>query len=241
MEVVNWIIGLVLVGLGFLVKAMPEFIAGYNTMSKEQKSNVDIGGLSSYLKKGLIIVGVFIIIGYYLFSSFGLYTLANSMVVISLFVGTTLLIVNARKFDRNKTGKKAVVVCILLGVAALFVAGLFYSGSKPVELIVNNQSLIIRGMYGFEVPIRNIQEVRLVENIPTITARTNGYSFGTTKKGYFNLEEYGNCRLFLCSDSSPYLIVTEDSGSITIINFEERKSTETTYQELKRLTTSKQK
>lgn len=239
MEVVNWIVGLALVGLGFLVKTMPELIAGYNTMSKEQKSNIDISGLSSYLKKGLIIVGVSIIIGYYLFSAIGLASLANSMLIISLLVGIALLVINVRKFDRNKTGKKATATYILLGVAALFVAGLFYSGSKPVEIIVSNKSLLVKGMYGFVLPIHNIREVALVEKLPNITLRTNGYSSGTTKKGYFNLEEYGDCRLFLCSDSSPYLIIVEESGSRTIINLEDRKNTETTYQQLTQLISKK--
>lgn len=240
MEVVSWIIGLTLVGLGFLVKASPDLIAGYNTMTAEQKSNVDINGLSSYMKKGFIAIGLFIIVQYYLFSAVGLDLLANSMLAVCPFVGIAILIIKARKFDKNKTGKKTTVTYILLGTAALFVVGLFYSGSKPVEVIVNSQSLIVKGMYGFELPIGTIREVKLVENIPTITLRTNGYSSGTTKKGYFNLEEFGNCRLFLCSDFSPYLIITEDNGSRTIINFEERKSTETAYKQLKRLTTSNQ-
>lgn len=239
MEVVSWIIGLTLVGLGFLVKASPELIAGYNTMTAEQKSNVDINGLSSYMKKGFIAIGLFIIVQYYLFSAVGLDLLANSMVIVSLLGGIAILVAKTRKFDRNKTGKKAIAAYILLGVVALFVVGEFYSGSKPVEVIVNSQSLIVKGMYGFELPIGTIREVKLVDSIPAITSRTNGYSFGNTKKGYFNLEEYGNCRLFLCSDSSPYLIVTEDSGSITIINLEDRTSTKTAYQQLMPLIDSK--
>jgi len=233
MEVISWIVGLIVIGIGFLVKAAPELIAGYNTMSKEKKSNVDINGLSSYLKKGLIAIGLSIILGYYLFFSIGLYTIANSMVIISVLGGVTLLVVNAKKFDRNTTNKKVKATNILLVATVLFVIGLFYYGSKPMEITVSNESLLIKGMYGFELPMHNIREVKLVEKIPTITLRTNGYSFGSTKKGYFNLEEYGNCRLFLCSNSSPYLLIVEENGKKTIINFDDKKATETTFEKLK--------
>jgi hypothetical protein len=37
MEIFNLIFGLLIIGLGFFIKAYPDTIAGYNTMSKEEK------------------------------------------------------------------------------------------------------------------------------------------------------------------------------------------------------------
>ncbi|AFL82764.1 hypothetical protein Belba_0093 [Belliella baltica DSM 15883] len=46
--------GLFLIGLGFLVKAFPNLIAGYNTMSQKQKENVDIEGLATFMRNALL-------------------------------------------------------------------------------------------------------------------------------------------------------------------------------------------
>jgi hypothetical protein len=49
MEGISWITGIIPIVIGFLVKAAPNLIADYNTMTKEQKKKVDIDGLSSLL------------------------------------------------------------------------------------------------------------------------------------------------------------------------------------------------
>ncbi len=51
-------IGVLLIVAGFLCKAYPNLIAGYNTLSNEEKEKVDIEKLSSLMKNGLIIIGV---------------------------------------------------------------------------------------------------------------------------------------------------------------------------------------
>lgn len=50
--------GLLLIGLGYLVKKYPDLIAGYNTMPKTQKEKFDIRGYSSLMKKAFIVVGL---------------------------------------------------------------------------------------------------------------------------------------------------------------------------------------
>ncbi len=51
-------IGLGFVVLGFLLKAFPNLIAGYNSMSKEQKEEINIKGLSSNMRNAFIIMGL---------------------------------------------------------------------------------------------------------------------------------------------------------------------------------------
>jgi hypothetical protein len=52
MNATNLIIGLLMIGIGFLVKLFPNLIAGYNTMSQYAKKNVNSDGLSSYMRNG---------------------------------------------------------------------------------------------------------------------------------------------------------------------------------------------
>ena len=57
------IIGVVFIALGFLVKVFPNLIAGYTTMTAEQKAKVDIDGLSSFMRNGFIAMGALTIAG----------------------------------------------------------------------------------------------------------------------------------------------------------------------------------
>ena len=103
MIIINLITGLFLIGIGFLVKSSPDLIAGYNTMPKEKKKNVDIVGLSSFMKKGFIIMGVTMIILSLFIKVFhikDMYICWAMMFII--FGGTIILLIKAKKFDGNK-------------------------------------------------------------------------------------------------------------------------------------------
>ena len=50
--------GGLLVLLGILVRFFPNLIAGYNTMSAEQKKNVDVKGLSRFMCLSLAAIGI---------------------------------------------------------------------------------------------------------------------------------------------------------------------------------------
>jgi len=102
MDMLNLIVGLFLIGIGFLVKSAPDLIAGYNTMPKDKKKNVDIEGLSTFMRNGLITIGLSIIIGYYLFKWIGFTKIANSMILIVTLVGVSILVIKAQRFDHNR-------------------------------------------------------------------------------------------------------------------------------------------
>lgn len=232
MDILNLIVGLFMIGVGFLVKSTPDLIAGYNTMSKEKKKNVDIEGLSTFMRNGLITIGLLIIIGYYFFKWIGFAMIANSMILIVTIVGVTILVINAQKFDHNKT-KKTKLTFFILGLVFLFVIGLLTYGFIPSKPIYNNDTIRFSGMYGFEVNIGEIDNVELSEKLPAIKMRTNGFSFGNIKKGFFDLDKYGKSRLLIHSDIAPYLILSRDNGDIIIINFKDRIETERTYDKIK--------
>ena len=44
--------------LGILVRFFPNLIVGYNTMSAEQKKNVDVKGLSRFMCSSLAAIGI---------------------------------------------------------------------------------------------------------------------------------------------------------------------------------------
>ena len=56
------LIGLLFIICGLLVKKYPNLIAGYNSMSAEEKKKIDIKKFSNFLHNGLIIIGALVII-----------------------------------------------------------------------------------------------------------------------------------------------------------------------------------
>ena len=77
MDIISLLTALFFITLGFLVKSFPNLKAGYNTMSPDRKKDVDIKGLSTFIRNALIITGFIIIGGYYLFNWVELTNLAN--------------------------------------------------------------------------------------------------------------------------------------------------------------------
>jgi len=231
MDILNLIVGLFMIGIGFLVKSSPDLIAGYNTMPKEEK-NIDIEGLSTFMRNGLITIGLSIIIGYYIFKWIGFTMIANSMILIVTLVGVTILLINAQKFDHNKT-KNYKLIYFITGLTFLFVIGLITYGFIPSKTIYGDDTIRFSGMYGFEISISDIENIELSDKLPTIKIRTNGFSFGNVKKGFFNLDKYGKSRLLIHSDLAPYLILSKNNGDKIIINFKDRIETEKTYDKIK--------
>jgi hypothetical protein len=105
MDIINLFTGVLMIALGFLVKIFPNLIAGYNTMSAKDKANVDIEGLSTYMRNGLILIGVSIIVGYFFFKWLGLDTIAIVIMPIVSVIGAFIIVFKAQKFNYNKRGK----------------------------------------------------------------------------------------------------------------------------------------
>lgn len=95
-------VGLFLIGLGFLVKSYPNLIAGYNTMPDDKKKHVDIDGLSTYMRNGLIILGLTVLVGYIFIWLMGWMMVANFYVFLVVLPGVVMILINARRFDHNK-------------------------------------------------------------------------------------------------------------------------------------------
>lgn len=218
MGIVTFILGLLLIGTGFLAKAFPGLISGYNTLSGKQKENVDIQGLSTFMKKGFIAMGLAIIAGSHIFNLLGLSFIANSTVIIVVFSGVLFILVKSRRFDHNKPAKKTRIEYRVISAIFLFIAGVLIYGIIPTKIIIDQQSIQIKGMYGMDIPISDISKITLKDNIPAITIRTNGFSVGSISKGYYNLAELGNCKLYLHSGNGPYIIILLRNGDKIIIN-----------------------
>ena len=102
-EFINIITGLVIIGCGYAVKSNPDLIAGYNTMSEAEKKKVDVEGLSTAMKKNLIVQGVIIIALSILFKLFRVNVMFPIfLITVVVLIGCGVLIVTSRKYYNKK-------------------------------------------------------------------------------------------------------------------------------------------
>jgi hypothetical protein len=228
------IIGAFFIAIGLAVHVFKWhfLIAGYNTMSKEKKANVDTEGLGrlmgvySYINGGILIVmGVLY--------AFGLKPVLTP--VIMLFgISTIYLLIRAQKYDGNiydKSGKmiegawKQFVLPVgTVVVTLIFVVILMFFSSQETKVTFLEEGLQIHGMYGETYRWESIEEVRLIESLPNIELRTNGSALGSSLKGHFRTTEYGSVKLFVDTKKPPFILM-QSSGGMVIFNLSDIEQT----------------
>lgn len=226
--------GLFLIGLGFLVKAFPNLLAGYNTMSQKQKEKVDIEGLSTFMRNGLIVIGLVVIIGYYALTSLGQHALLDYFIPSVIVIGVVFLFFKTKKFDQNEGGlvKSKLKNVIGIGVIALVAVMIGY-GLIPTKYEINNDRVKFTGQYGTEIKVSDIDSVTIIDKMPSIKARTNGLDLGPIRKGFFSIEDQGKCRLFLHSFHGPCVKISTKDQETIFVNFKNREKTELVYLAIK--------
>ncbi len=233
METTVLITAFILIGLGVLVKRFPILIAGYNTMSKEEKENVDVKGLSTFMCYSLVGMGTVPLLTYYACLGVGHADWASYCILLPILY-IPYLIIKANKFDHNpprKSTKYVVAISVLtIAVIAAFIA----YGMNPATIKIKEDKLIFTGMYGTSRTLEEITGICLIDSLPDIGLRLNGLSIGGISKGWFKLKDGGNCLLLLSSHSKPYIMFKENTGKEIFFNSKNSEITEALYKELKK-------
>ncbi|WP_443759330.1 DUF3784 domain-containing protein [Bacteroides clarus] len=103
MNKIIWYQTVLLVVIGLLVKRFPILMAGYNTMTAEQKKNVDAKGAADYLCRAFCIIALVGIILFYGLQLTGMtekvITILTSTVV--PVIGILITLVKIQKFDHT--------------------------------------------------------------------------------------------------------------------------------------------
>lgn len=93
--------GAFLIVVGLLVKRFPMLIAGYNTMPAAKKKNVDIEGLSSFMRRHLLIMGALWIILTAVLELTGQTDTLAVIYVIYMLPYVVWMLVRAQRYDHN--------------------------------------------------------------------------------------------------------------------------------------------
>ncbi len=225
---------LLFVAMGFIITELNAkyFLSGYNTMNETERKKIDLTSYIPHFKKFHIWFGV----SFFIIGSLLLYFVGEDK--ISLFLGVYPVAAYIYFFWRstkhgNKFGlqRNVFTTLVLLGTL-LFVTVMFARETKESKIILHSNMIEFQGSYGEQVSQSDILSVELIDHLPKITMRTNGFSSGSIKRGYFKTSEGERIKLILNADTSPYMLFTKNNGGKIYFAAKE-KPTEELYNEIR--------
>lgn len=118
-------------------------------------------------------------------------------------------------------------IVVLIAIGCLLAYGLIGTSFRTEDDIFR-----ITGLHSQKIDYSEIASVTVGEELPTITARTGGFSLGGKKLGNFTTTEYGKVKLFLFNSIKPFIYIELDDGDMVILNMNDPADTQELYKEL---------
>ena len=135
-------------------------------------------------------------------------------------------------YRKKVVGRTNRLIVILLPLILVLTGCTF---TREASVVVNDEQIRITGIiYREKIPIEQLNQVFLANTLPDITLRTNGLAIGATREGYFRSGSLGRIKLFLYSQSAPFLyIIYGDNDKHVILNFRDKERTLEVYEQLR--------
>jgi len=235
----------------FLLNGKGAFlIAGFNTMSADEKAAYDKKALCKAVGWLLLILTVLMLL-WPLSSELGAWLFWLSFV---LFMGVTIgFVIYANTGNRFKIpadpdspagvkvrkpmskGKKAALaIAIILSIQFCIGIGVsIYRGERDPVISIVNDTIHINALFGRDISFSSISEIKLIpENMSQIGIgnRTNGYATtGQVLKGTFQSVEHGHQLLFVAARSAPTIHIKITNGIDVFISYRDSETTKTVY------------
>jgi hypothetical protein len=208
------ILSLLFVTIGYIVteKNAKYLLSGYNTMSEENRKAFDLSSYIPAFRRFHLFLGVsFLLIGSaftFLISetAAGIFMAVYPIVAYISFLGI------GKKYYRGNKGKGSNIGIGILIAALIFILALMALGTRENEMRISTEKITIDGMYGEEIAVSGILSVCLVDSLPLITLRTNGFGLGNIRKGYFMTSNGIDVKLIMNSGNNPCILITKNSG-----------------------------
>ncbi len=225
--------GLLFVAIGFIVteKNAKYLLSGYNTMNEEDRIKVDIKSYIPYFRKFHLFLGIsLMVLGltvYYINENFASIFLAVYPILAYIY-----FISNSSKYAKGLSSKWNKLGMYILAGTLIFVIGILGYGFIENKIEFDEQGIEFLGSYGETLEESEIASIELINALPKITRRTNGFSLGSIHKGYYKTEDGEKIKLILNSDKKPYILFTKKDGH-KIFYSAKKKPNEVLFNEIK--------
>ncbi|EEH97491.1 MULTISPECIES: DUF3784 domain-containing protein [Clostridium] len=206
-------------------------ISGYNTQSKEEKARVDIEKVAKHMGRMCYLIAFIIFIGAIVSDYFEISIIPFVIILIIIIFGYLIYL---QRFDHNKKSKAEIIVMIVIGFITFSILIITFSfGNEPNDLIIKDEAIVIDGSYGTTLKRKDIKSIELVDDIPEIGIRSNGYSDGgVIKKGDFKLKSGEKVKLYIQSNKGPYIKISTINFDV-YINYKDVSLTKQSFNNLK--------
>lgn len=211
------LLSVVFVSMGFLVtKNNARYIlSGYNTMSEQQRSLVDIDGYLQFFKQFHLFLGISIFVLVMIVGVFDANLSAIILGTYPLLAYCYFVLKGDRYFPDIKSRKIWTKVTVVILFLTTFGVGyLFFNGFRNSEILLEGNNLEITGMYGEKISRDKIRAVKLVDELPEITMKSNGFAAGDFRKGYFKTKDRKTVKLFVNKKAKQILLLDTTDGEI---------------------------
>ena len=92
------------------------------------------------------------------------------------------------------------------------------------EVVFTDITFQVTGYYGNIYSLDKVQSVELKEEPPTVTEQISGIVQDDFKRGDFETEEYGKCRMYILKDEGPYIYIYMDNLLIVMDQWESEEA-----------------
>lgn len=216
MILITCILSLVFGSIAFLVNQdnAKYVLSGYNTMSESDRAKVDIGSYIKLFKRFHIFLGLSLLAGVLILTMINNNWASLYLTTYPLIAYVYLVIVGGKSINNVSTAKKVAsyVVCgiLILIVSLITLQGL--SDYKSSDLILTGNTLEINGSYGIKFNKQEIYKQELVNELPAISYKSNGFAAGDYAKGRFKTKDGNTVRLYVNKKVKPILLLHTKQG-----------------------------
>lgn len=226
---------LLVCGLLIRFKKMYALIAGFNTMTEQEKAKIDKEKMGKtvavllYLLAALAAAaGVLFLLGR---DTAGITAMLSFLPVTLFVVILTQKTIQPDAANWKKTSRSVNGLAIFFVLIVLLVVGMIYSNSRPNGFTVENSALVISGSYGETVPLSTVSEISVEKALPGGLQKTNGFDWESILKGHFRSDS-GNVTLYVNTKAPVFLRIKAAGGSI-YISTDSESATQSLYGQLK--------
>ena len=217
-----------LFAIGFMVteKNAKYILSGYNTMSEDDRKQVDIKAYISHFRNFHIFLGISLLVVGIILTYFVSKNAGGIFLGIYPILAYIYFIATGSKFFRGQSKKRNKIgVWILVGTL-IFVVGLLEYGFTENRITFDSEHIEFKGSYGEIIPKSDIQTIELVDELPKIAMKTNGFALGTINKGYFRTKSGEKVKLILNSENKPIILLTKTDGKKIYYSAKDRSNKE---------------
>ncbi len=199
--------------LGFLVttKNARYILAGYNTMSETEREKVNIEGYIAFFKKFHFLLGISLLI-----VGLALHLLKQELAGIFLTLyplfAYSYFIVRSNRFMKGSGKTQQYLGLVVIAFSILFVGFILLSNMKENVLQFEGSTLNISGKYGVNLSLNEMESITMVDELPQISYRSNGFGLGSVRKGYFKTKNGETVKLILNSGQKPLIFFKTREG-----------------------------